>query len=969
MSSDKKNTKSIALKILVVEDSPTQAEQLRHLLEEHGFEVTTAADGRQGLEAVRERKPSLLISDIVMPKMGGYELCREIKADARLKDLPVILLTALSSPEDIIKGLQCGADNFIKKPYNEKHLLSRIDYILANRELRKNQRVQLNLEVQLGNEKHVINSERQQILDLLVSTYEEAIHLNEDLNERQKELAHSYQSLQGLYRIAEGLNQCTTEQEVAQRALERALELPNVRAGWIVRQENGSGFRVVSARGLPPALSDPQALEGNCLCRERLKSVPFCHASNIHECQRLLQANGDADGLRYHATVPLRTKDRLLGLMNLVGKEQGLFSDEELTTLDGIGNQVAMALERAELIQNLETKVDEKTNDIQLLEEVAMAANQCSKLDDAMGAVLKLICLRLGWLGGRGYLATNDGTGEFESKGLWQLRDNDKSQKFRLVTNVTRCVPGVGLPGRVLISKKPEWVADITQDPDFSIEEIPQDIVIRACFAVPVLMGQEVAGVLEAFSDRPIDCDQHVLTLMAQVGTQLGRVAEREMGEQAVRRMVYYDPLTGLPNRLFLRDHLKQALASAAEERRTMALLLLDLDRFKDINDTLGHHHGDLLLQEAAKRLKDALPEASVVARLGGDEFAVVLTDARILDAIQCSRKILRVFQKPFVLQGLSLIAKTSIGIALCPDHGQDADLLYQRADVAMYVAKNSHSGYALYDAKKDQYSPSHLVLMSELQEAIVGDQLILFYQPKIDLHTNQVTGVEALVRWQHPKLGLITPDRFLPLAERTGLMAALTNCVIREALIQCHIWAGYGMKIKTSVNLSTDLVQDRDFLAQILPLLKTMGVPAEALMFEITESAIMFDPQRALQNISHMRSLGLSFSIDDFGTGYSSLAYLKNLPVDQLKIDKTFIQNMLSNDKDLAIVRSTIELSHNLGLKVVAEGVETRKIFESLAGLGCDGAQGYYISHPIPGVKIIDWLRDSSWSLDICAL
>jgi diguanylate cyclase (GGDEF)-like protein len=656
-------------------------------------------------------------------------------------------------------------------------------------------------------------------------------------------------------------------------------------------------------------------------------------------------------------------------LMNLVGKEQGLFSDEELTTLDGIGNQVAMALERAELIQNLEKKVDERTNDIQLLEEVAMAANECSKLEDAMRAALKLICVRLGWLVGHVYLPANDGTRELESKGLWHLSDDEKIQKFRMVTDVTRCAPGVGLPGRVMISKKPEWVADITQDPNFSRAEIPQDIVIRAGFATPVMMGQEAVGVLEAFSDRPIDCDQHVLNLMSQVGTELGRVAEREKGEQAVRHMVYYDPLTELPNRLFLREHLKLALASAAEERGTMALLLLDLDRFKDINDTLGHHHGDLLLQEAAKRLKDALPEASVVARLGGDEFAVLVPDARIIEGIQCSRKILRAFQKPFVLQGLSLVAKTSIGIALYPDHGQDGDLLYQRADVAMYVAKNSHSGYAVYDAKKDQYSPRHLVLMSELQEAIASDQLMLFYQPKIDLHTNQVTGVEALVRWQHPKLGLITPDQFLPLAERTGLMAPLTNCVIREALIQCHIWAGYGIKIKTSVNLSTDLVQDSDFLAQIMPLLKTMGVPAETLMFEITESAIMADPERALQNLSHMRSLGLSFSIDDFGTGYSSLAYLKNLPVEELKIDKSFTQNMLSNDKDLAIVRSTIELSHNLGLKVVAEGVETRRILESLAALGCDGAQGYYICHPIPGVKIPDWLKGSSWSLETCAL
>lgn len=405
---------------------------------------------------------------------------------------------------------------------------------------------------------------------------------------------------------------------MAQRALERALELPNVRAGWITRSANGSGFRVVSTLGLPPALSDPKALEGDCLCREGLSSNGFPHATNIFECQRMNQANGDAGGLRYHATVPLRTKDRLLGSMNLVGAEEGLFSTEELRTLDGIGNQIAMALERAELIENLEQNVDDRTADIQLLEEVAIAVNEASKLEDAMRTVLKLICTRLGWPVGHVYLPANDDTGELESKGIWHLSDPERFQTFRKVTEATRFAPGVGLPGRVIVSIKPEWVRDVTQDTDFSRVGAAGDIVVRAGFAVPVLAGKEAVGVMEFFTDHPMSCDQHLLDVMIQVGTQLGRVAEREKGVQAVRHMAYYDVLTDLPNRLFLRERLKQSLAWAARERKTIALLLLDLDHFKDINDTLGHHHGDLLLQEAAKRLKDGLPEADLVARQGG---------------------------------------------------------------------------------------------------------------------------------------------------------------------------------------------------------------------------------------------------------------------------------------------------------------------------------------------------------------
>ncbi len=350
-----------SLDILIAEDSRTQAEQLSFLLEQHGYRVTIAANGKQALLAAQAQKPTLIISDIVMPEMDGYELCRAIKSDEKLKDIPVILVTTLSDAQDVIRGLECGADNFIRKPYEEGYLLSRINYLLMNLDLRQNQKMQVGVEIQLGGHKYFINSERQQILDLLISTYEEAVHINTELKLREAELDHSNQVLNGLYRIAEGLNQSSSEREVAESALERALELPGVRGGWICMRDGESGFRLVAARNLPPALTVPGALDGDCACRRRLVSGKLSTVSNIVECERIVKAKGDTNGLRYHATVPLWIGDHTVGLINLVRAEQGLFDEVELKVLHGVGNQVAVAMERAQLHEHLEQLVEEQT--------------------------------------------------------------------------------------------------------------------------------------------------------------------------------------------------------------------------------------------------------------------------------------------------------------------------------------------------------------------------------------------------------------------------------------------------------------------------------------------------------------------------------------------------------------------------------------------------------------------------------
>jgi diguanylate cyclase (GGDEF)-like protein/PAS domain S-box-containing protein len=441
-------------------------------------------------------------------------------------------------------------------------------------------------------------------------------------------------------------------------------------------------------------------------------------------------------------------------------------------------------------------------------------------------------------------------------------------------------------------------------------------------------------------------------------------VSERKALEVELRRQAFHDPLTGLPNRALLHDRLQQAIRLAHRDGSPLALLLMDLDRFKEVNDTLGHQQGDALLQQVCQRLQDALRASDTVARLGGDEFAVLLPGTDEAGATAVARQLLRVLEQPFELEGQPVDVGASLGFALHPAHGTDAATLLRRADVAMYVAKRAGGGYAVFSAEQDRHSPDRLALVGELRQAIEQNELTLHYQPKVSVGNGMVTGVEALVRWQHPERGLIPPDRFIPLAEQTGLIQPLTRWVLGAALRQCHMLRQAGLEIPVSVNLSMRNLHDPDLPAAIAELLARWGVPPAGLRVEVTESAVMADPGRALDVLGKLRALGLEIAIDDFGTGYSSLGYLKRLPVTQLKIDRSFVQHMATDGSDLAIVQATIAMGHNLGLTVVAEGVEDKFAWELLNRLGCDAAQGYYVSRPLPAQELLDWLRDSPWAV-----
>jgi len=456
--------------------------------------------------------------------------------------------------------------------------------------------------------------------------------------------------------------------------------------------------------------------------------------------------------------------------------------------------------------------------------------------------------------------------------------------------------------------------------------------------------------------------DDHEATLLtalanhASIALKNGSLADRLRREAMEKEhQALHDALTGLPNRTLFHARVRRLI----DEGDALAILLMDLDRFKEINDTLGHHTGDHMLVEVARRLRATLPPEAVVARLGGDEFVICLPGAGLAEATALSETLRAALGRPVDIDGLSIEVEASIGAALAPQHGHDPSTLLQHADVAMYAAKGNRTGYEVYAADRDQYSPQRLTLVTELRRAIENDELVNYYQPKVALDTGAVVGVEALVRWDHPRHGLIPPDEFVHVAEQTGLVRPLTLVVLREALRCVAGWRAKGMDLGVAVNLSPRSLLDLSLVDDVESLLDQFGVPHGVLTLEITESCMMSDPTGTTALLRRLSAVGAQLSVDDFGTGYSSLAYLKRLPVEEIKIDKSFVQTMRGDESDAAIIAAIVELAHRLGKRVVAEGVEDQDSYEHLARLGCDIAQGYWLSRPVTAPVLETWMAE----------
>ena len=1089
-----RKNRSNGIEILIAEDSPTQAEKLRYLLEKHGYAVETAPDGKQALAAVRRRKPALVISDIVMPEMNGYELCKAIKSDEVLRETPVILVTTLSDVLDIMKGLECGADNFIRKPYEEKYLLARVDYLLMNQEMRKSQKMQMGMEIHLGGQKHFITAERQQIVDLLISVYEEAVHISEELRARQHDLAESNRSLTGLYHIAEGLNRAVSEREVCEKALEHAQELPGVRAGWISLKEGESGFRLAAARNLPPALLAAGAMEGLCECRRRLLAGELDHVTNILECERLRAAAGDTNGLRYHASVPLWNGDEILGVMNLVGADQGLFKDNELEILYGVGHQVGIALERARLHEGLEQLVEVRTAALRQSEswfravfnsqqDAVFVTSPEGRITNANTAVEKIFGYSVAELKGQfmsllqvdeqHYMEVvkrvqqsiaQDAAINFEhemkrrngeifpsdhtlspltsetgaSEGIVRVirditqrkaheariarlnriysvlsginttivRARDRQQLFEEACRIavehgkfvfawigrfdadTQQVTPVarvghedgyldqvnltvveGAPGNCYLTAeaitrmKPVACNDIAADD--RIRNLHKEALkrgYRSLAVFPLVVESRPVGVFVLYAPEIGVFDDEEMRLLIEMAGDISFALDHLEKEERLNYLAYFDAVTGLSNRALFLDRTGQRIHAMRKQEKTFSVILLDLDRFSNVNDTFGRQAGDDLLRQIATRLKEMLDETYILARSSADNFSIATRGgdedqniahvlANILSNIQ---------DQPFLVGGQNLRITARAGIAAYPVDGEDIETLLRNAEAALKKAKLSGDKYLFYAPEFNARVAEKLSLENKLRRALEQEQLVLHYQPKIDLKSGQICGLEALLRWNDPETGLVPPARFIPLLEETGMILEAGRWALTQAVSDSIAWQAKGLRApRIAVNVSPIQLQQKDFVGTVERVISGAGNAAVELELEITESLIMQDIEANIQKLRAIREMGIEVAIDDFGTGYSSLSYIAKLPVNVLKIDRAFIVNMTSSSDDLGIVSTIISLAHSLNLRVVAEGVETEEQANLLRLLKCNEMQGFLFSPGVPAEQIEIFLRE----------
>jgi diguanylate cyclase (GGDEF)-like protein len=586
---------------------------------------------------------------------------------------------------------------------------------------------------------------------------------------------------------------------------------------------------------------------------------------------------------------------------------------------------------------------------------------EADTIASAMPRIIQTICEAMGWHCGARWKWDKD-TGLLRCRDCWGI-DAPEIQEYLAACLAHRLKPEgdrKGLVRHAFVSGKPVSISDITSDQTFERMALAARAGLHGGFAFPLLLGNEVHGVMEFFH-RDVRAPDETLEQIAQsIGSQIGQYIVRKQAEEAVQFVATHDALTGLPNRVLFNQSLDRALAVAMRHNRRLAVLFIDLDRFKLINDTLGHDAGDRLLIEIARRLTGGLRASDTVARLGGDEFVVLIEEvtdpAAIIDIAQ---KLIQALAEPLTLSGHEYRMTASVGISSFPDDAQDIQGLLKNADIAMYRAKEQgRNNFQFYSARMNVHSVERLSMESGLRRALERDELVLHYQPKLDLRSGKVTGVEALVRWQHPEHGLVPPVKFIAVAEESGLIVPIGQWVLQTACRAHRAWSQAGLPhVRMAVNLSARQLLHADLVKEVDRVLERTGCEPGCLELEITESMVMQNPGRAVELIRELKALGIAISIDDFGTGYSSLAYLKRFPIDSLKIDRSFINDLPRDPGNMAITRAVIGMAHSLKLTVIAEGVETREQLEFLRGHECDEMQGYFFSKPVPEAQLAELL------------
>lgn len=614
----------------------------------------------------------------------------------------------------------------------------------------------------------------------------------------------------------------------------------------------------------------------------------------------------------------------------------------------------------------------DKQQELVLLEAVVASSNRSSTLEVALQGAVDAVCAHTIWPVGHAYV--REPSSRFVPIPSWHIDQPDRFAAFRRMMEQTTFSEKIGLPGRVLATGTAVWITDVTNNPNLA----GRDLGVRGAFALPIHADGEIQAILEFLTPMAVAPDAALLEVLAQAGMHLGRVAERISAQEQIAHQATHDTLTGLANRVLFRDRLELALARAERRASFVALLFLDLDRFKDVNDTLGHSAGDQLLKDFSVRLKTALrasdtlarigDEEVTLARVGSDEFVVLCEDlASEADAVRIAERIQKVLLSPFVVGSTEYVVTASIGIALANAAHRDAEDLLRDADIAMYRAKaHGPGGWEVFDERVRVQALERVAMERALRQALEAGELRLHYQPIVTLDGGALQSVEALVRWQHPERGLLPAGEFIPMAEESALIMQIGAWTLREACEQACRWrARFGEQapLPVSVNVSARQLAQVELPQIVRQVLAETGLAAGDLAIELTETALIEDSAVPAASLRELRSLGVKILLDDFGTGYSSLSHLQRFPVDALKIDRSFVMHLGAEEDDSEIVRAIAAMATALGLEVVAEGVETAEQALEAQALGCGSAQGYYFARPSPPMEIEALIRSGTHS------
>jgi diguanylate cyclase (GGDEF)-like protein/PAS domain S-box-containing protein len=706
---------------------------------------------------------------------------------------------------------------------------------------------------------------------------------------------------------------------------------------WYWEQDETYRFTLIRGAGFEKTGLDPQQLRGTT--RWDRGAVPAGDNGNWEAHKALLDARQAFAGFVY------KRVDEQGETRYIATSGQPVFdAKKRFKGYRGIGRDITSRM-RAEQLLRLE-------------HVVARSLSEAESASAALKAVIRAICETQSWECGR-YFSWDDKAGALAFSEFWHVPETALKifiEKSRVLTYA----PGAGLVGQTFQSGQPLWVTDLATDPRAKAG-IARDAGMHGAFLFPVVSEGKPIGVLVFHSREVREPEDRLLQAVRVIGGQIGQFVQRKRAEERVQHMATHDALTSLPNRMMFGQLLNHEIQVAQRYRRSFAVMFIDLDRFKIVNDTLGHDAGDTLLQEVSVRFKDCLRSSDVVSRLGGDEFVVLLHEVKEAEQITiAARKLLSAAMKPILVLGQECRVTASIGVCMYPADGQDEQSLMKNADIAMYLAKEQgKNNFQFFSEQIRANSLERLTLETSLRHALERNEFSLHYQAKLDLRTKEITGVEALLRWLHPDLGLVAPSRFIPVAEETGLIVPIGRWVLKTACAQNVAWQREGLPpVRVAVNLSARQFADEGLTTDILAALKESGMKPELLELELTESMVMQSHERAGKVLAAIKQLDVRISLADFGIGYSQLAQIKRYPIDTLKVDRSFIRDLEGNAEDRAITEAIIAMGKTLSLTVVAEGVETEEQQTFLADHACDAMQGFYFSKPIGGEQFAGFLR-----------